>query len=85
MTMNAGSRAGVGLTFQVQMGVPYVARVSRVLQPLRGRSRLSNLSVKSGDVLTSINGRDVAGFPKNLLRHYLLGPVSLSGCRLQVE
>ena len=44
--------AGVGLTFQVQMGMPFGARVSRVLQPMSGLGRFSNLSVLAGDTLT---------------------------------
>jgi len=66
--------AGIGVTFQVQIGVPFGARVSRVLRPIHGRGKFSNLSVVAGDILTAIDGKDVAGFPKNVLRHYLLGP-----------
>lgn len=55
-------------------------QVSRVLRPIHGRGKFSNLSVVAGDILTAIDGKDVAGFPKNVLRHYLLGPVIVAVC-----
>jgi len=58
-------------------------QVSRVLRPIHGRGKFSNLSVVAGDILTAIDGQDVAGFPKNVLRHYLLGPVIVAVCRMK--
>jgi hypothetical protein len=54
--------AGVGITFSVQLGIQFGARVSRVLHPiLSGRGRFTDFSVQPGDVLVSIHGRDISG------------------------
>jgi len=45
----------------VQLGAQFGARVSRVLHPIKGRGRFNNLSVQPGDVLVSIQGRDISG------------------------
>jgi hypothetical protein len=54
--------AGVGITFSVQLGTQFGARVSRVLHPIiSGKGRFTNFSVQPGDILVSVQGRDCSG------------------------